>query len=93
MTDTISHTVKSIMKAIGLILGVIGLLTTFYYIIIDRSNVIAQVNNNSKDIRGIQVDIDKIKNQKNSFDDLKYNLKRLMEKQGLVWQPFNERTQ
>jgi len=90
MPESVSTVLKTIGKVIGISLGVIGLLTTFYYVIIDRSNVIAQVNDNAKDIISIRLDVEELKNQKNSLNDLKYNVKRLMEKQGIKWEDFNK---
>jgi len=85
------HKGSNLAIVIKVILGIITIFAIYYGIIMDRAEIVAQVNTNRKDIDEIKQDVQSLKNQKNSLDDIKYNLKRMLEKQGLEWIPFNEK--
>ena len=85
-----------VSKIIGMIVGIITILTAFYYVTFDRFNVIAQIKENTKQIQQntqhIQ-QIEKIFSDKNTFEkplnDIQYNLRRLLEKNGMKWENFD----
>ena len=85
-----------VSKIIGMIVGIITILTAFYYVTFDRFNVIAQIKENTKQIQENTQNIrqiEKIFSDKNTFEkplnDIQYNLRRLLEKNGMKWENFD----
>ena len=70
-----------IMKIVGFILT---LFVLYFGIINDRANIVAQVNENAKDIKILQKD-------NGDLQDIKWNLKLLMRSQGIDWESYNQK--
>lgn len=91
-------TIKKIASWFGIIIGAITIFSSGYYFVSDRFTVIAQVQTNTEKIIEIKEDMlnlrkemkDETSERDQKIDDLIYNQKRLMEKQGIIWKPFDE---
>ena len=90
--------VKKIATFLGILIGVITILTSGYYFVSDRFAVVAQVNRNTESISDINIEIDKLEvevregaaQRNRKIDDLIFNQKRMMERLGIIWKPFKD---
>jgi hypothetical protein len=90
--------IKKIATAIGIIIGVLTIMTSGYYFVSDRFTVVAQVNQNTVDIRELDGNLKRIElefkegatERNKKIDDLIFNQKRMMEKLGIKWEAFRE---
>jgi hypothetical protein len=88
-------------KKAGLIISILGgiilIATSVFYIIADRFEVINKVDSMQKTIdvvvnsriTPIETRILKLESDKKTLNDIQYNLKRLLEKNGILWMPFD----
>ena len=77
-------------KIMTIIVALIVILTTAWYVVSDRFNVIAMVKDNGENIQRIDIRVSRLENENNDNLEIKYNLKRLLEKNGLKWELFNK---
>jgi hypothetical protein len=91
-------TIKKIGTNIGVIIGIITILTSGYYFVSDRFTVVAQVNQGTMDNVRQDKEIEMLRTEfrqgaaerNKKIDDLIFNQKRMMEKLGIKWQPFRD---
>ena len=77
----------------GTIASFIVLIYFAWGIISDRYASQSAINNNQNQIGYLKNKIIMLENNENNLNDIKYNLRRLMEKQGLHWQSLNDNNQ
>jgi hypothetical protein len=78
----------------GIIISVVGgiilLITSSFYIVQDRFDIISKVDKVMERSENMERRIIKLEEDKKVLNDIQYNLKRLLEKQGLDWMPFDK---
>lgn len=79
---------SKIYRILGIIVLVLTIATSFWYIIVDRFEVIAQVRDNSKRVSALEIQMEVIMNDRKQLNEIQYNLRRLIEKNGLKWEAF-----
>lgn len=91
--------IKKISIWLGILIASITVVSSGYYFVSDRFTVIAQVNRNTEDIQIVREDVSKLRQdflngaeeRNRKIDDLIFNQKRMMDRLGLKWEPFDER--
>ena len=99
MVNSEMITIKKIASTLGIIIVVITILTSGYYFVSDRFTVIGQIQQNTLDNVRQDKEIELLRNEfrlgaaerNRKIDDLIYNQKRMMEKLGLEWRPFEDK--
>jgi len=77
-------------QVLGIITASIIIITCVWYVVVDRFEVIAQVKENTERVESLERQIININTNNQALYDIKFNLKRLLEKQGMKWEPLDK---
>jgi predicted PurR-regulated permease PerM len=88
--------VSTLHKLVWISSSIASVIVLIYFawgIISDRYAQTSSIMSNQNQIEYLKNKIIMLENNENDLNDIKYNLRRLMEKQGLHWQSLNDNNQ